>query len=202
MPMALRRRRFPAQDIEIAVVRPGWVPGIRVAVITVPAGEFDARELLGGRKRTTLGGLRGPTKGSDLGLHSVVSLRHSGWLEHLGAGCAGDRIISGLPDEVCKQRSTSDRKIRESMRAHVRKDLDWTELCQRADNLAGDLTDALRLQIIEFASVLETFVIARLDFPAEQVETLPCVQEARSQGKLAGLQLQPPRIESSLRLST
>ena len=118
------------------------------------------------------------------------------------AGCAGDRIISGLPDEVCKQRSTSDRKIRESMRAHVRKDLDWTELCQRADNLAGDLTDALRLQIIEFASVLETFVIARLDFPAEQVETLPCVQEARSQEKLAGLQPQPPRIESSLRLST
>ena len=127
---------------------------------------------------TSTGKLRASLKRGQLWAQLVASF----------AGCVADRLISGLPSEVCRQRSTSDRKIRESMRAHVRKDLDWKELCQRAENLSGALIDAFRPQIIEFASVLDTFVITRRDFPAEQVETLLCIQEARSQGKLAGLQ--------------
>jgi hypothetical protein len=78
--------------------------------------------------------------------------------------------------------------IRESMRADVRKDLNWTELCQTAETLTSALVEDLQPQIIEFASALEPFVIAKVDFPSERVEGLPCIQEARSQGKLAGLQ--------------
>jgi hypothetical protein len=68
------------------------------------------------------------------------------------AGCIGDQIICGLSDEICKLRSTSDGIIRASMQADVRKDLDWTELCERAENLARFLVQSLRSEIVEFAS--------------------------------------------------
>lgn len=99
------------------------------------------------------------------------------------AGCIGDEIICGLSDGMCRLRSTSDRTIRASMQSEVPKDLDWTKLCECAENLARSLLDSLRPEVIEFASALEPFRIARKNFPPEMVERLPSIQKARSIGK-------------------
>ncbi len=104
------------------------------------------------------------------------------------AGYIGDQLICGLPDDICMLRSTSDRSIRASMKTHVHKDIDWQELCDRAENVARILIENLQSEIIEFAIALEPFWVAKRDLTPEVVEDLPCIQKARSLGKLSEVQ--------------
>jgi hypothetical protein len=99
------------------------------------------------------------------------------------AGYAGDVMISGLPEVTCLARSTTDRTLRETMRADVPPEVNWETLCHDADACARFWVNILELEILEFATELEPFVIAKRDFPAEHVEALMCVKIAREAGR-------------------
>ena len=93
-------------------------------------------------------------------------------------------MISNLPEVTCLARSTTDRVLRETMRADVSADVNWETLCDEAYGCARFWVNNLQLQILEFAAKLEPLVIAKRDFLAKHVEDLMCVKIAREAGRL------------------